>query len=232
MKKILLIVLSMFFILTSSAHATLIDRGGGMIYDSDLNITWLQDANYANTTGYDDTLYGYNTNGLMTWADAMTWAQNLEYGGYSDWRLPTTLKPDPSCNIVWWSMNCTGSEMGHLFYTELGNKGYAATDDTYPQPGWGLKTWSPFNNLQWPHGSCSWSSTEGDFYQETMAFCFEFGAQGSFDKEGNKEYAWAVRSGDVSAPASTHVPEPGTLMLLGSGLAGMVVWRKKNSKQK
>jgi hypothetical protein len=27
--------------------AALIDRGGGLIYDTDLNITWLQDARYA-----------------------------------------------------------------------------------------------------------------------------------------------------------------------------------------
>ena len=36
------------------AGATLIDRGGGLIYDTVLNITWLQDANYAQTMGYQD----------------------------------------------------------------------------------------------------------------------------------------------------------------------------------
>ena len=35
-----------------SAHAVLVDRGGGMLYDTVLNITWLQDANYAKTSGY------------------------------------------------------------------------------------------------------------------------------------------------------------------------------------
>jgi hypothetical protein len=45
--------------LSTSAHATLIDRGNGMIYDSDQDITWLQDANYAMTSGYD-------TDGSMT----------------------------------------------------------------------------------------------------------------------------------------------------------------------
>jgi len=35
------------------AEATLFDQGGGLIYDTDLNITWLQDANYAMTSGYD-----------------------------------------------------------------------------------------------------------------------------------------------------------------------------------
>ena len=75
-----------------SANAALIDRGGGLIYDDDRDITWLADANYAMTSGYD-------ADGMMTWSEAMTWAGNLNYGGYTDWRLPDTWQPDPSCNI-------------------------------------------------------------------------------------------------------------------------------------
>jgi hypothetical protein len=52
--------------------------------DDVLNITWLQDANYSETPGYSATA-------VMTWAEATTWAANLVYGGYSDWRLPTTV---------------------------------------------------------------------------------------------------------------------------------------------
>jgi hypothetical protein len=37
----------------SSAHAALVDRGGGMIYDDVLRITCLADASYAKTSGYD-----------------------------------------------------------------------------------------------------------------------------------------------------------------------------------
>ncbi|HED39985.1 MAG TPA: hypothetical protein ENJ13_06100 [Chromatiales bacterium] len=38
--------------LASTAQATLFNRGGGMIYDDVLDITWLQDANYAVTSDY------------------------------------------------------------------------------------------------------------------------------------------------------------------------------------
>lgn len=48
----------------------LIDRGGGLIYDDVLDITWLQDANYAMTSQYD-------VDGLMTWNEATNWAANL-----------------------------------------------------------------------------------------------------------------------------------------------------------
>lgn len=53
-----------------SAHAALIDRGNGLIYDSAQDITWLQDANLAVGAG--------------NWASATAWADNLVYGGYDD----------------------------------------------------------------------------------------------------------------------------------------------------
>jgi hypothetical protein len=116
------------------ADAALIDRGTGMIYDTELGITWLQDANYAQTSGYD-------SDGLMNWDDAMIWANQLAYGGYSDWRLP---KVDPvdgesynntqtydgstdrSYNIS--APNSVypythASEMAYMYYNNLNNTG-------------------------------------------------------------------------------------------------------------
>ena len=82
------------------------DRGGGMIYDSVLNITWLQNANYAATELTDarrnaiiadvgsvagHTLVtsdfqksGSAYTGKMTWWGAMAWAQDLTFSGFSD----------------------------------------------------------------------------------------------------------------------------------------------------
>ncbi len=81
MKRSLLVFLrAIGLTLPSMASAVLIDRGVGMIYDTDYGITWLQDANHAQTG--------------MTWNDAMNWADELEYGGHKDWRLPTALNPD------------------------------------------------------------------------------------------------------------------------------------------
>lgn len=85
------------------ANATLHDRGGGLIYDDVLDITWLQDANYAQTSGYDG-------DGLMAWGDAVAWADSLVYGGYDDWRLPTT--PGTTMEYI------NEGEMGHLYYDE------------------------------------------------------------------------------------------------------------------
>lgn len=115
MKKMLVISVATWFILgfALSAHALLIDRGGGMIYSTDMDITILQDANYAMTSGYDD-------DGYMTWTEANTWVQNLDYGGYDDWRLPTF---DPAYNreevAVYPSQAAELSELAYLRYAEL-----------------------------------------------------------------------------------------------------------------
>jgi hypothetical protein len=95
--------------LSISTHSALIDLGGGMIYSTDLNLTWLQDANYAQTSGY-------SSDGFMTWDEATTWATNLVYAGLSGWRLPTFDPADPD--------QCSASpqhEMLYLVKTELGN---------------------------------------------------------------------------------------------------------------
>ena len=108
---------------STTANASLgLVLGGQAVYDTDLDITWLADANLAKTSGFD-------ADGQMNWANANAWAAGLTVGGIGGWRLPTTADPDASCTddpagttpssdpFGW---NCTGSEMGHLFYNELG----------------------------------------------------------------------------------------------------------------
>jgi hypothetical protein len=76
--------------LTGTAHAALVNRGGGLIYDTTLNLTWLAYMNYAFTSGYAaahgvppylrvDTNAVY-TNGEMGWAAAQNWASNRPTG--------------------------------------------------------------------------------------------------------------------------------------------------------
>ncbi|MEO8225423.1 MAG: hypothetical protein ABI661_11515 [Gammaproteobacteria bacterium] len=68
----------------------------GQAYCDDLlNITWLADANRAQTSGYD-------ADGRLTWAAALTWVSTLNtasYLGVSNWRLPSVTDTGiPGCN--------------------------------------------------------------------------------------------------------------------------------------
>jgi hypothetical protein len=93
----ILIAVIISAVCSTTSNAELFDRGNGLIYDSELNITWLQDAN--------------STSSTLIWDDAFAWASDLVYEGFSDWRLPTTLT---SCT----GSNCSGSEMSHLYYVD------------------------------------------------------------------------------------------------------------------
>ena len=90
MKRMFLLLIPIIIVcsIAVSAHALLIDRGGGLIFDTDLNVTWLQDANYAMTSGYD-------ADGLMNWNEANTWAEGLTFASAYEWRLPTFDPDDP-----------------------------------------------------------------------------------------------------------------------------------------
>lgn len=192
--------------LAASAQATLIDRGNGLIYDTELNITWMQNANAAGR--------------LMNWVEAKNWASDLVFAGYDDWRLPKS-------SYLYWQYgydgttsggyNVTTTEMSHLYYLGLGNKGFLDTSGAV-DPNYGLKNVGPFENVQ-----RYWYWSETRFIEETSSawyFTFSYGDQNSayLYQPG---YAWAVRDGD------SRVPDQGsTLLLLGAVLGGLAALRR------
>lgn len=202
------------------ALGALIDRGGGLIYDTDLDVTWLANANYSQTSGYD-------ADGRMTWAAANAWAANLSYYDnvrgvfYDDWRLPSTLQPDASCGFqssVSYGYNCKGSEMGHLFYDELGG---------FPGINLAMNHDADYNLFSDIQGYVYWSATSADVFS-AMDFQFDIGFQGYGDT-ANEFYAWAVRPGDVTSVDST-VPLPAAAWLFAGGLlsfAGVSAKRRR-----
>jgi hypothetical protein len=140
----------------------------------------------------------------MTWWGAQAWAANLSYGGYDDWRLPTETT---SC----FGYSCTsGTELGHLFYTELGGSAGLSIVTNHDAD------YALFSNIQ---DYAYWSGSE---YAPNPGSAWYFDTGLGYQYAHNKYdlfYGWAVRSGDVAS--SNSVPEPGTLALLGLGMFGL-----------
>ena len=194
-------ILATLLACSTVSHATLIDRGNGMIYDSNQNLTWLQDANYAKTSGYD-------SDGLMDWDAATNWVGNLTYQGYDDWRLPglEIVSHMPGFNLILSEILFGPSApdtTGGCFQSPV----YGGFHCTTPGP-------SPFINIYpalfWygiEDGGSAWASDFGGFLYPTTLY-----------PKSELFQAWAVREGDVAA-----VPEPASLMLIFLGLASMAI---------
>jgi len=125
----------------ADARAELLDRGTydgvRLIYDSTQHITWLGDANWAKTSGFD-------ADGEMTWDEASAWARDLTIGGFFDWRLPLTF--DETCR----GAGCTNSEMGHLFTVEgVSSTSFGPFLNVEEHQYWSRRSYSSGRDLAW-----------------------------------------------------------------------------------
>lgn len=192
--------------LPSLATAGLAARPLGMVYDEEQDITWMP-------------LPFYPT---RDWFDAMAYADSLDYGGITTWRLPTTDPFDSTCsyrndtNGGSWGFGCKGSELGYLYHVQLGIPAAGFAYQADPQAAAFFPGLAQF-------GWAYWSSTE--FEGNSMwAFSLNFngGLQAHPDKWTRSWIAaWAVADGDVAA-----VPEPSAAGLLALGLCGVLARRR------
>jgi hypothetical protein len=182
-------------LLTVYANAALVDRGTGVIYDTDFGISWLQDANYRQPV-----------NG-MTFSQAGAWADQLVYSGYNDWRLPSAYNRDGSGPC--YGYNCTESEFGHLYYTELKNVA----------DGGGFTNSGPFINIQEQY----WFSTSSGAGGYVLPFNVQNMAGYQHIHDAGVFWGWAVRDGDTGPSASVGNPY-NTTMRLGKTISFDYWW--------
>lgn len=247
-----LLAIGLSLSLTSvAAQASLHDRGGGLIYDDVLDVTWLQDANYAMTQGYSLLQYGR----YLTWADALVWAADLSYYDsvrnitWTDWRLPKITPLDPA---VGWQMQIstngdqddsynvsapgtkyagsTASELPYMYFNNLGNTSRCPVGggwegcSTAGASSYTLNT-GIFTNME--KGGYWTGSDENLPYKDGWGFDmgYMWGLQGAFNA-GVGRIAWAVRDGDVAA-----VPLPGAVWLFGTVVIGWLGLRARDHIQ-
>lgn len=203
MKKIKMAAVVLFLGASSGAHAAVLFSvlGGQAVYDPTTNLTWTSNA---------------NINGLTTWTEAIRWANNLVIDGVSDWRLPRS----DQC----FGFNCTGSELGDLFYNKLGSYDIEDARSTFtPNSNFNL-----FSNFQTTAPYWSGTISERNPTANAITFFTSVGQQG----EGfvlNPGAALAVRVGNVGNV--TTVPEPDAWALIASGLGLMGFLAKRRSKK-
>jgi hypothetical protein len=165
-----------------------------LIYDEEQNITWLD----------------YTRPGAI-YTTQSTWVQDLSLtiGGvtYDDWRLPrvtdtvnASIPPTPVSDA-----QKNSSEMAFLYYIQLGG---AFSDP--PPPGPGLPSYTPFEHIL---NTNYWSATASGTQFHWVLY-FQDGRQ-QLNANNGSVSALAVYDGRV-------VPLPGSALLLGSGLIGLL----------
>lgn len=171
--------------------------GNGGSYIIDMNGAWhrvMSSGDFAPATG------------AMNWFGATAWAEQLNYGGYSDWRLPTL----DFCGPAW---TCWGGELSGLLLELGAHPGSSLAADHNAN-------YTLFSNIQ---PGAHWSgSNYFDMEYAAMAMDADTMTRAGFSKWQLSAYAWAVRDGDVTA-----VPEPLTPALVLVGLILLALSRQQ-----
>ena len=214
---------ALFFFQTAPSQAALVGvlpaTAGGTdyqaYYDTESDLTWLADANAAFGSEFDVNFD--QPTGRLTWDQANAWLTSLNINGVTGWRFPTTPNPDPTCEYLEGPAfyNCSGSEMGNLYYNVLG--GVAGGGEPFNANA------ELFSNIKTALGY--WSTKTNSNYAWAFGFSSGWVTEACIDcAEGLRQnFVWAVHDGNAGA-----VPLPAAVYLFGSGFLGLSGIARRN----
>lgn len=204
-------------VVSGVAQAELHDRGGGLLYDDVLDVTWLQDANFARTSGYHPT-------GKLNWQEAHQWVNGLVYHDpvrkvdYTGWRLPKVEPIDGQAfnhqfrlegtTDEGYNITSPRSEFCYMYYVNLKLNGWWTRDGKHPPTFGVMKSWTAVWNGQTDVGLVKNLQSDG-YYCASPGKPFPSPAVWVFTTaEGNQRdglrrpdagFVWAVHDGDLVA---------------------------------
>lgn len=203
---ILALVLGAISVCANAALVPILN--GQAYYDDVLDMTWLTDANYAKTSGFDSF-------GLLSWADANAFIDSLNssnYLGFNDWRLPNMDVNDDNVIYPDFGEPVTDSELSYMNIVYGVNRSSPQAQE-------------PFTNLQ-PTGY--WSSTltlaGRGWYQDFEVQHLQGEGMRTTLLTGRLG-VWVTRSGNSA------IPIPAASWLFGSAL-GLLGWMRRRTNQR
>jgi hypothetical protein len=191
------------------AQAALVDHGGGLVYDTEHDITWL----------VDPALLP----GLTDWTSIVLFASALNYAGGSNWAAPGADFVDAGCPGAE-GFGCIESQMGRLFYQQLGGQPGTSVFDSSGDSAQEIAAVALMPALT---DGWFWSRQVADDGSNT-AFAFNFGTgeQGIYET-----HLWGrallVHAGQLGTPP---IDEPSTLSMLLAGTALVEVLRRRRRR--
>jgi len=196
-------------------------RGGLFLYDPVHDKTWLADANQAFNSSYR-TPSGRSS--LMTYEEALAWADQLVVDGVDGWRLPEVTLFDQPCRSDQSTLasrleTCSEGDFNELWVDILLNEYSDRLMETSQ-----LADARLFDH--WQAGDY-WTSTLNPL-DSSGGSALAFSTFGGYQLNGFDDFSFAiaVRDGDVGEIINV-VPVPAAVWLFGTALIGLVGFSKR-----